>query len=311
MNRFSRAVLSWFAAPRFNVRNNYAKVRRLQRRLAAIAVLPSRLQTWRTLTSESGFRVPVRIFQPKQKSRDKVLVFFHGGGWVIGDVASYTPACNIMAELTGCVVVSVDYRLAPEHPFPAGLKDCYQVTHRILHHPELVGADSADQIVLVGDSAGGNLAAVVSLLLRDRGQPGPAGQILFYPITQFDHDPQTSPFDSVRQHGHGYRLTATEVQDYLQLYVPDPEQRCDPLVSPLEATDLAKMPDTLIITAGLDLLRDEGEAFGRALTDAGNAVTIHRVDRALHGFIMLPRLSRPVQEAYSVVDNFLGPKATT
>ncbi len=308
MNRFCRTVLSWFAAPRFKMRANYAKVRRLQRRLATLAVPPPSLRSWQTLKNDSGFPVPLRIFQPKQKTRDEVLIFFHGGGWVIGDVVSYTPACNTMADLTGCVVVSVDYRLAPEHPFPAGLEDCYQVTHRILEHPDLVGASSAEKIVLFGDSAGGNLAAGVSLLLRERGQRKVAGQILFYPITQYDHNPETSPYDSVRQHGQDYRLTTTEVQDYLELYVPDPALRHDPLVSPLAAEDLSNLPNTLLITAELDLLRDEGEAFGEALADAGNTVTIHRINKALHGFMMLPRRSGAVQQAYSMVNDFLGPR---
>lgn len=310
MNRFYKTVLSWFAAPRLSMREHYEAVRRLQRRLATFALLPPRLRSWHTAQSDSGFQVPVRIFQPKQKTRDEVLVFFHGGGWVIGDVVSYTPVCNTMADLTGCVVVSVDYRLAPEHPFPAGLEDCYQVTHRILENPGLVGAASADNIVLFGDSAGGNLAVGVSLLLRERDQRKVAGQILLYPITQYDHNPETSPFESVRQHGQDYRLTTTEVQDYLELYVPDPAQRCDPLVSPLTAEDLSNLPDTLLVTAELDLLRDEAEAFGEALANAGNTVTLHRVNKALHGFIMLPRRSGAVQQTYALVNAFLGPGTT-
>src|SRR5699024_4347795 len=304
MNRFFKTVLSWFAAPRLSMREHYDTVRGLQRRLATIAMLPPHLRSWHTLKSDSGFQVPVRIFQPKRKTRDEVLVFFHGGGWVIGDVVSYTPACKTMADLTGCVVVSVDYHLAPEHPFPAGLEDCYQVTHRILENPDLVGAASADKSVLFGDSAGGNLAAGGSLLLCVRGQRKVPRPILVDPITQYVHTPKTSSFESVRQHGQEYRLTTTEAQDYLELYVPNPAQRCDPLVSPLTAPDLSNLPDTLLVTAELDLLRDEAEALGEALANAGNTVTIHRVEKALHGFIMLPRRSGAVQEAYSVVNEF-------
>jgi acetyl esterase/lipase len=157
----------------------------------------------------------------------------------------------------------------------------------------------------VGDSAGGNLAAVVSLLRRERGLRGVGRQILLYPVTHWDHDPETSPFASVRNHGDDYRLTNTEVQDYFDLYVPDPQQRRDRLVAPLMATDLSGQPETLLITAELDLLRDEGEAYARALEEAGNEVRTYRVEGALHGFIALPRFSRSLRDAYEVINAFL------
>lgn len=300
-----RAVLGWFAAPRLNMREDYEKVRRAQRGLAAIAVPPTRARDWETVEDENIFPVPVRIFRPKETRRNDVVVFFHGGGWVTGDIDSYTPACTTMADLMGCVVASVDYRLAPEHPFPAGLDDCYRVARKILDQPELLDAQRPEDVILMGDSAGGNLAAVVAMRLRDRGETVPSRQILLYPVTQWDHDPQTSPFDSVREHGEDLRLTNTEVQDYLELYVPDSTQRRDPEVSPLAAENFSDLPRTLMITAGLDLLRDEGEAFAAALAEAGNDVVVHRVERALHGFITLPRFSRSLREAYEQIDAFL------
>ncbi|MGO1878796.1 MAG: alpha/beta hydrolase, partial [Brevibacterium yomogidense] len=242
---------------------------------------------------------------PVERSRDDVLLFFHGGGWVTGDIESYTPACATMAELTGCVVVSVDYCLAPEHPFPAGLDDCLHIARLLLDEPHRIGADDASRIVLVGDSAGGNLAAVVSQQLHAEGHATPGRQILLYPVTHWDHDPRTSPFASVRDHGKDYRLTTHEVQDYLEMYVPDAQARKDPRVAPLMAEDFSGQPDTLLITAELDLLCDEGEAYGRALEEAGNTVRIHRVDGALHGFITLPRFSRSLRQAYEVINAFL------
>ncbi|WP_241489322.1 alpha/beta hydrolase [Leucobacter celer] len=305
MNRLTRAFMRLFAAPRLNMREDYEKVRRFQRQLAALPA-PRYQALDQQITSDDGNRqIPVRVFQPKEQRRDEVLLFFHGGGWVTGDIESYTPACATMADLTGCVVASVDYRLAPEHPFPAGLEDCTRVTRLLLEDPGRVGVADTDRIVLVGDSAGGNLAAAVSLQLREEGRRGADRQILLYPVTHWDHDPRTSPFASVRQHGDDYRLTNTEVQDYFDLYVPDPERRRDPLVAPLTATDLAGQPRTLLITAELDLLRDEGEAYGRALEAAGNEVRIHRVDGALHGFIALPRFSRSLREGYEVINAFL------
>ena len=314
MNPLERLALRLIPAARFDVREDYAKVRRLQRQLAALPPARFRTPTWDTFSdSGDGRRVPVRVFTPREQRREDLLLFFHGGGWVTGDIESYTPACATMADLTGCRVASVDYRLAPEHPFPAGLEDCYGTARRLLEDPSLAGLADADGIVLVGDSAGGNLAAAVSLLLAEQGRPVPSRQILLYPVTHWDHDPETSPFESVRRHGEDYRLTTTEIRDYLDLYVPDPELRRSRLVSPLMATDLGGQPETLVITAELDLLCDEGEAYAGALAAAGNRVRTHRVERALHGFITLPRFARPLRDAYEVIDDFLdaGPAGST
>src|SRR5699024_5263207 len=217
VNPLLRLALRLLAFARFDVREDYERVRRLQRQLAALPSARYRTPPWDTFSdSGDGHRVPVRVFTPREQRRDELLLFFHGGGWVTGDIESYTPACATMAELTGCVVASVDYRLAPEHPYPAGLDDCYRVTRLLLDDPQRAELDDADRIVLVGDSAGGNLAAAVSLLLRQRGHRTTTRQVLLYPVTHWDHDPATSPFPSVREHGKGYRLTSTEVQDYLE-----------------------------------------------------------------------------------------------
>lgn len=306
VNWLFRAVLGLWAAPRVNMVEDYEKIRRRQRKLVETLTAPSGATDHQIASIRGGHQIPVRLFQPRQRQRNVVLVFFHGGGWVTGDVESYTPTCQRMADLTGCAVVAVDYRLAPEHPFPAGLEDCYDVTRQLLHDPQSVGLEDSDDIVLVGDSAGGNLAAVVSLLLSQRGHPGVSRQMLLYPLTHWDHEPETSPFDSVRFHGEDYRLTNTEVQDYFRLYLSEPQQCRDPFVSPLMAADLTGQPKTLVMTAELDLLRDEGESYGRALAEAGNTVHSYRVGGALHGFIALPRLSRTVREAYEVMNAFLN-----
>ena len=306
VNPLLRLALRLLSAVRVDMREDYERVRQLQRQLATLPAVRYRTPTWDTFSdSGNGRRVPVRVFTPREQRRDELLLFFHGGGWVTGDIESYTPACGTMADLTGCRVASVDYRLAPEHPFPAALEDCYGTARRLLEDPRRAGLEDAAKIVLMGDSAGGNLAAAVSLLLRERGHRIPSRQILLYPVTHWDHDPETSPFASVRRHGEDYRLTNTEVEDYFDMYVPDPEQRRNRLVSPLMATDLTDQPDTLMITAELDLLCDEGEAYAQALEEAGNRVRVHRVERALHGFISLPRFARPLREAYEVIDEFL------
>src|SRR5699024_10875762 len=276
VNPLLRLALRLLAFARFDVREDYERVRRLQRQLAALPSARYRTPPWDTFSdSGDGHRVPVRVFTPREQRRDELLLFFHGGGWVTGDIESYTPACATMADLTGCRVASVDYRLAPEHPFPAGLEDCYGAARGLLQNPSRAGLTDAEKIVLVGDSAGGNLAAAVSLLLREQGHRVPRRQILLYPVTHWDHDPTTSPFESVRRHGEDYRLTNTEVEDYFDMYVPDPVQRRNRLVSPLMAGDLSAQPDTLLITAELDLLCDEGEAYAHALAEAGNRVSVH------------------------------------
>lgn len=300
-----RAVLGLFAAPRINMREDYEKVRRLQRQLASMPVPGPKVPYRETTVDDVEHPIPVRIFSPLERRRDDVLLFFHGGGWVTGDIESYTPACANMAELTGCKVVSVNYRLAPEHPFPAGVEDCFHIARLLLEEPHRVGADDPSRIVFVGDSAGGNLAAVVSQMLRDQGLRRPDRQILLYPVTHWDHDPETSPFASVRHHGDDYRLTTLEVQDYFALYVPEIEKRCDPKVAPLLAEDFSDQPDTLLISAELDLLCDEGEAYAHALAEAGNTVQIERIPGALHGFITLPRFSRSLKRAYEVINTFL------
>ncbi|NLC43617.1 MAG: alpha/beta hydrolase, partial [Clostridiales bacterium] len=208
-----------------------------------------------------------------------------------------------MANQTGHTVVSVDYRLAPENPFPAGPEDCYQVVKEVFEELETFHCKSED-VTLIGDSAGGNLAAVVSLMARDRGICIPGKQILIYPATYHDHS-GSSPFESVRENGTDYILTSQQIQDYLDLYVPNEEDRLCPYFAPLLAKDLHNQPDTLIITAQFDPLRDEGEAYGERLKEFDNYVETYRMKDALHGFFTLPWPSEDVKKSYEYINNFL------
>lgn len=298
VNPLVSGLLGLFAAPRINMREDYEKVRRAQRVLTWVPKNPERIYD-EQVSSDEGHQIPVRIILPRETTRSGVLVFFHGGGWAIGDIDTYTATCRTMADLTGAVVCSVDYRLAPEHPFPAGLNDCLAVTRAMLADAEV------GEVILVGDSAGGNLVAAVMLALVGQGSKPPDAQILLYPVTQWDHDPATTPFDSVRQYGSGLRLTSIEVQDYVEMYEPDPTARTAPLMSPLAADDLSGQPRALVMTAEYDLLRDEGEAYGRALRRDGTPARIERIDGALHGFITLPRVSRTLTAAYETINSFL------
>lgn len=247
--------------------------------------------------------IPVRLFIPKENPLPKLLIFFHGGGWVTGNIDTYTNVCAEMANRTNHTVISVDYRLAPEYPFPAGLEDCYWATREIFLNSEKLKFKKED-ITLIGDSAGGNLAAVVSLMARDRGEFLPKRQILIYPSTYHDHS-DNSPFPSVIENGKDYIMTSKRIQDYMDLYVPKQEDRLNPYVAPLLAEDLSNQPKTLILTAEFDPLRDEGEAYGVKLREFGNDVKIHRIKNSIHGFLSSPLNSSHTDELYEIVNSFL------
>ena len=246
--------------------------------------------------------IPVRVFRPRKVTPKGILFFFHGGGWVTGNIDTYNRVCVMMAQQTAHIVISVDYRLAPENPFPIGLEDCYETVRKIVCGS---GASSAVRTVnLIGDSAGGNLAAAVSLMAKDRGDFQVDRQILIYPVMGSDHS-DTSPFPSVQENGTQYLLTAKRICDFMDLYIPLEEDRKNPYFSPLLAKDLSGQPKTLVITAEFCLLRDEGEAYGARLRESGNDVTIVRIQDALHGFFSLPIRFKQVKETYGHINRFL------
>lgn len=305
MNPLFKLVLKVMSSPKINMQEDYPWVRKLQHFFTGRPLRENYHILDREIYSADGtHHIPVRIFYPEKKKTNDVLLFFHGGGWVIGDIDTYTKPCINMADLTGRIVYSVDYRLAPEHPFPAGLEDCYRVAEILLDHLERTGLTNYSQITLIGDSAGGNLTAAVSLRLRDKGKIIPAKQILIYPVTYWDHTEQ-SPYRSVQTKGFDYGLTAKKVQDYMEMYQPDMEKRKSPYVSPLMAEDLTCQPKTLILTAENDPLRDEGEAYGEALRQAGNNVKTYRLNKSVHDFITYPKFTRQIKEAYQVINQFL------
>ena len=232
------------------------------------------------------------------------MLFIHGGGWVTESVDNYERICARMANATGHIVVSVDYRLAPEYPFPTGLEDCYAVAKAIYTNQFILNT-RPEQITLIGDSAGGNLAAALSLMARDRGEFLPRRQVLIYPATNSDYS-EHSPFPSVRENGTDYLLTRGKINDYINLYASCEEDKQNPYFAPILAKDLSNQPRTLIITAELDPLRDEGEAYGKRLLEAGNEVEIHRIKDAFHGFFALGIKSFHVQESFEYINGFLG-----
>ena len=200
-------------------------------------------------------------------------------------------------------MVSVDYRLAPEYPFPHGLEDCYAAARELFLHSDMFHGD-VPEIILMGDSAGGNLSAAVSLLAAARGEFYVKRQILLYPAVYYDYT-ESSPFPSVWENGEGYLLTSKKVQEYMELYSPDPRQRKSPYVAPILAPKLSGQPETLIITAEFDPLRDEGEAYGEKLRKAGCTVWVVRFPDMLHGFFSLPVRFAPVRRCHAYIKRFL------
>lgn len=302
VNRLNKAILKMLSNAYINIKKHY----KLYRKILNVAN-PYIKPIYHALDRKIMVldrEIPVRVFYPKQRENAKVLIFFHGGGWVTGNIDTYTHICANMARQTKQTVVSVNYRLAPENPFPAGLEDCYYVTKEIFSYPELLGCKRED-ITLVGDSAGGNLAAVVSLMARDKGEFLPSKQILIYPATHFDHS-VNAPFDSVREFGSDYIMTAERIENYMELYLQNGEDRRNPYVAPILADDLFNQPKTLMITAEYDPLRDEGEAYGMKLRAFHNQVHIFRMKETIHGFLAFPKNTKSVKECYEHMNRFLN-----
>lgn len=260
--------------------------------------------------------VPVRIFFPNEKSfqesedkqhdsKDKkLLLFIHGGGWVTESIDNYERICARLASATEHIVVSVEYRLAPEHPFPTGFMDCYAVAKAIYTNRFILNVNP-QRITLIGDSAGGNLAAAVSLKARDDGIFKPQRQILIYPAVNNDYS-DTSRFQSVKDCGSDYLLTAGKMRDYIDFYAAREEDKKNKYFAPLMETDYRNQPDTLILTAEFDPLRDEGEEYGKRLKEAGNYVEVHRIKDALHGYFALGIRYFHVQESFELINQFLS-----
>ena len=242
----------------------------------------------RTLPGPVG-EIPVRVYTPERAATLPVLVYFHGGGWVIGDIETHDGLCRSLARSSGSLIVSVDYRLAPEHKYPAAVEDAYAATRWVAENAVSLGADP-ERIAVGGDSAGGNLAAVAALMARERGGPRLTFQLLIYPVT--DHSFDTP---SYHENAEGCLLRREAMAWFWNQYLSRPEEGKEPHASPLRAPDLSGLPPALVITAEYDPLRDEGEAYARWLEAAGVPVTLTRHDGMIHGF--LPQGRAAIDEA--------------
>jgi len=241
--------------------------------------------------------VPVRVYTPLGENAAVLpgLIFYHGGGFVIGDLDSHDDLSRCLANGSGCRVVSIDYRLAPEHPFPAAVEDCFAATKYVAAHASEFGIDPK-RLAVSGDSAGGNLAAVVCQLAKIEGGPHIVFQLLIYPVTQLGAAAETA---SMRENAKGYFLEKESMDWFTRLYAPDVSFRSDPRLSPLLCADLAGLPPAYVVTAGFDPLRDEGKAYADKLDAAGVAVTYVNYPGMVHGFFSMRGLIPKAREAVS------------
>jgi acetyl esterase len=244
-----------------------------------------------------GGDIPMRLYYPEDNPPYSVLVYFHGGGWVIGDLDSHHAICHAISKTGGCLVAAVDYRLAPEHPYPAPVEDAYAATCWVAENAEAIQAD-AGRIAVGGDSAGGTQAAVVAIMARDRSGPQIALQVLIYPIT--DYNFETS---SYLKNADGYMLTRDLMIWFWKQYLENNEIAGHPYVSPLRADNLGELPDALVLTAQYDPLSDEGQAYARRLQEAGVSVKLTRYEGMIHGFFkMTSRLDKARQALDEVAE---------
>jgi acetyl esterase len=244
----------------------------------------------RTIPGPGG-PIPVRVYWPETGKALPVYVYFHGGGWVFGNIDGVDRPCRAIANAAGCVVVNVEYRLAPENKYPAAAEDAYAAFRYVAEHAAEFDADAA-RIAVGGDSAGGNLAAVVCLMARDRGGPMPVLQLLVYPVTDYDDDRPSS-----YEYAEGHLLTRSLIPWFWGHYVASPEEGRQPYASPFQARNLEGLPPALVITAECDPIRDQGEAYAHRLQQAGVPLTMKRYEGAIHAFFQMGGVIDAAREA--------------
>ncbi|MFZ4760279.1 MAG: alpha/beta hydrolase, partial [Burkholderiaceae bacterium] len=238
--------------------------------------------------------IGLRLYRPAAEGTLPVLVYYHGGGWVIGDLDTHDVLCRQLALGSGCAVIAVDYRMGPEHRFPAAVDDCVAAARWVRAHAAELGIDPA-RIAVGGDSAGGNLAAVVAIAARNAGDLPIAYQLLIYPATDM-----RCVSASHRTNAQGYLLTADSLRYYHDHYIDDPKHDLDWRASPLLAEDLSGLPPAFVLVAGYDPLRDEGVQYAQRLTESGGRASLVSFERMIHGFVPMGRAIDEANEAVAM-----------
>lgn len=301
MNKLVKNILKIMSNEEFDL----VKSRKFVK-IKAIDPLKSRYETVDAYVENGDFQIPVRLYFPNKENDTKshIILYLHGGGFATESVETYNRICHNLSNQTKSIVLSVDYRLAPEFKFPIGLMDCYCVL-KALYSGEILSPLNTDDIVLMGDSAGGNFAAAISLMARDNQEFLVQRQILLYPCVDNDYG-EDSKYPSVIENGMDFLLTRTDMVNYMNLYMNSQEDKNNCYFSPIKAESFLNQPSTLVITAEFDPLRDEGEAYAKKLQDAGNNVESYRIKDAVHGYFAYTTKTAYSKVTIDYINQFLN-----
>lgn len=295
MKKISLNVIKKISSKDFDMKQNYELYRVMQH-----AIQRKFTKDFSDVVDDS---ILLRIFKNKGHNH-KAIIYIHGGGWATGSVDTYTNICKKISEKTNRVVIAIDYRLAPEYKFPIGLTDCYEAIQRIYENPKKFEITTED-FTIMGDSAGGNITAAIALKNSREHKIKITKQILIYPVLQNDYSLATK-YKSVLEHGEHSFLTRKRISDYLDLYVKDKKDLYSIYVAPLKALWLFHQPKTLVITADLCPLKDEGYAYYKKLKRYGNKCSYYNVENVIHGYFSNVLKRKKIEETLQVINEFLG-----
>lgn len=253
-----------------------------------------------TFVQTNSQKIPIRIYTPEDGNSFPIIIYSHGGFWIAGNLDSHDSVCRKLSKNTNAVVISVDYSLAPEKPFPSGLNDVYTVLQWTYTNAENINGDK-NRIAIAGDSAGANLSSAVSLISRNKNGLKITCQVLIYPSTNI----YKLNSESWSYFANDFNISTEEMEKYISLYIPEKEDRKTPYASPLLADEFNGLPDTFVITAEIDPLRDEGEAYANKLSESGIQTKVIRINGVPHGFITMDKVTKKADEVLTQISSYL------